>query len=99
MKERGYMMESDRLSARKSTLEDHIRSRTKASRETIKDKFHWTSEAAKALEDLKHRLQIPPILTAPSPGENLLLYIEAINPCCQHSYRGRATRRRPCLWS
>jgi len=62
------MMESDRLSARKSTLEDHIRSRTKASRETIKDKFHWTSEAAKALEDLKHRLQIPPILTAPSPG-------------------------------
>jgi hypothetical protein len=27
------------------------------------------------LEDLKHHLQSPPILTAPLPGENLLLYI------------------------
>jgi hypothetical protein len=41
------------------------------------DKFRWTSKAAEALEDLKHHLQTPPILTALSPGENLLLYIEA----------------------
>jgi hypothetical protein len=29
------------------------------------------------LEDLKHHLQLPPILTAPRPGWNLLLYIAA----------------------
>jgi hypothetical protein len=29
------------------------------------------------LQDLKHHLQSPPILTAPQPGENLLLYITA----------------------
>jgi hypothetical protein len=29
------------------------------------------------LQDLKHHLQPPPILTAPQPGENLLLYIAA----------------------
>jgi hypothetical protein len=28
-----------------------------------------------ALEELKHHLQSPPILTAPQLGENLLLYI------------------------
>jgi hypothetical protein len=28
-----------------------------------------------AQEDLKHHLQSPPILIAPQPGENLLLYI------------------------
>jgi hypothetical protein len=39
--------------------------------------FQWTEEAAQALEDLKHHLQSPPILTAPLPGENLLLYITA----------------------
>src|SRR6185437_14181485 len=41
------------------------------------DKFEWTTEAAEALENLKHHLQSPPILTAPLPGEELLLYIAA----------------------
>ena len=41
------------------------------------DKFEWTAEAAEALENLKHHLQTPPILTAPLPGEELLLYITA----------------------
>jgi hypothetical protein len=41
------------------------------------DKFQWTEEAKLALEGLKHLLQSPPILTAPQPGENLLLYIAA----------------------
>src|SRR6185503_7868725 len=39
------------------------------------DKFEWTTEAAEALENLKHHLQSPPILSAPLPGEELLLYI------------------------
>ena len=39
------------------------------------DKFEWTTEAAEVLENLKHNLQSPPILTAPLPGEELLLYI------------------------
>jgi hypothetical protein len=34
-------------------------------------------EAERALQDLKHHLQSPPILTAPLPGEDLLLYIVA----------------------
>ena len=41
------------------------------------DKFEWTTEAAEALENLKHHLQSPPILAAPLPGEGLLLYIAA----------------------
>ena len=41
------------------------------------DKFQWTPEAVEALEDLKHHLQSPPILTAPLLGEELLLYIAA----------------------
>jgi hypothetical protein len=41
------------------------------------DKFQWTEEAKQALQDLKHHLQSPPILTAPQPGKNLLLYITA----------------------
>jgi ribonuclease HI len=41
------------------------------------DKFQWTEEAEQALQDLKHHLQSPPILTAPLPGEDLLLYIAA----------------------
>jgi hypothetical protein len=41
------------------------------------DKFQWTEEATQALQDLKHHLQSPPILTAPQPDENLLLYIVA----------------------
>jgi hypothetical protein len=39
------------------------------------DKFHWMEEAERALQDLKHHLQSPPVLTAPLPGEDLLLYI------------------------
>jgi hypothetical protein len=34
-------------------------------------------EAERALQDLKQHLQSPPVLTAPLPGENLLLYIAA----------------------
>jgi hypothetical protein len=41
----------------------------------LHNKFKWTEEANQALPDLKHHLQSPPILTAPQPGENLLLYI------------------------
>ena len=41
------------------------------------DKFEWTTEAAEALENLKHHLQSPPTLTAPLPGEELLIYIAA----------------------
>ena len=41
------------------------------------DKFEWTTEVAEALENLKHHLHSPPILTAPLPGEELLLYIAA----------------------
>jgi hypothetical protein len=32
------------------------------------DKFQWMEEAERALQDLKHHLQSPPILTAPLPG-------------------------------
>jgi hypothetical protein len=41
------------------------------------DKFQWTEEVEWALQDLKHHLQSPPILSAPLPGEDLLLYIAA----------------------
>jgi hypothetical protein len=41
------------------------------------DKFQWMEEAKWALQDLKQHLQTPPVLTAPLPGENLLLYIAA----------------------
>ena len=41
------------------------------------DKFEWTTEAAEALENLKHHLQSPQTLTAPLLGKELLLYIAA----------------------
>jgi len=41
------------------------------------DKFEWTTESTKALENLKHHLQSPRILTAPLLSEELLLYIAA----------------------
>ena len=41
------------------------------------DKFECTTETAEALENLKHHLQTSSILTAPLPGEELLLYITA----------------------
>jgi hypothetical protein len=40
-------------------------------------KFQWTEEAERVLQDLKHHLQSPPVLTAALPGEDLLLYIAA----------------------
>jgi hypothetical protein len=43
----------------------------------LHDKFKWTEDTNQALQDLKHHLQSPPILTALQPGENLLLYITA----------------------
>jgi hypothetical protein len=43
----------------------------------LQDKFQWTEEAERALQDLKQHLQSPPILTAPLPGEDLLFYIAA----------------------
>jgi hypothetical protein len=39
------------------------------------DKFQLTEEVEQALQDLKQHLQSPPVLTAPLPGEDLLLYI------------------------
>jgi hypothetical protein len=41
------------------------------------DKFQWMEKAERALQDLKHHLQSPPVLTAPLPGEDLLFYIAA----------------------
>jgi ribonuclease HI len=41
------------------------------------DKFQWMEEAERALQDLKHHLQSPPVFIAPLPGEDLLLYIAA----------------------
>jgi hypothetical protein len=41
------------------------------------DRFQWMEEAERALQDLKHHLQSPQILTAPLPWEDLLLYIAA----------------------
>jgi ribonuclease HI len=41
------------------------------------DKFQWTEEAERALQNLKHHLQSPLVLTAPLLGEDLLLYIAA----------------------
>jgi hypothetical protein len=41
------------------------------------DKFQWTEEAERALQELKQLLQSPPVLIAPLPGEDLLLYIVA----------------------
>jgi len=41
------------------------------------EKFKWTYEANTALEDLKHHLESPPILTTLTEGEDLFLYIIA----------------------
>jgi hypothetical protein len=41
------------------------------------DKFQWMEEVEQALQDLKQHLQSPPVLTAPLPEEDLLLYIVA----------------------
>ena len=59
------------------------------------DKFEWTTEAAEALENLKHHLQSPPILTAPLTGEELL-YIAATT-YSQYSDSSQTPRGRPPL--
>ncbi|KAF8666369.1 hypothetical protein HU200_053472 [Digitaria exilis] len=41
------------------------------------DRFQWTQEAPVAFDKLKLFLTTPPVLTAPLPGEDLLLYISA----------------------
>jgi hypothetical protein len=41
------------------------------------DKFVWGDEAQKAFEALKESLTTPPVMTAPTPKETLLLYISA----------------------
>jgi hypothetical protein len=41
------------------------------------DHFSWTPEAQEALDSLKNMLKSPPILTAPTPEELMLLYIAA----------------------
>jgi hypothetical protein len=39
------------------------------------DYFTWTPKAQEALNSLKNMLKSPPILTAPTPEEPMLLYI------------------------
>jgi hypothetical protein len=41
------------------------------------DHFTWTPEAQEALDSLKNMLKSPPILTAPTTEEPMLLYIYA----------------------
>jgi hypothetical protein len=41
------------------------------------DKFVWDKEAQKAFDALKKSLTTPPIMTPPTPGETLLVYISA----------------------
>jgi hypothetical protein len=41
------------------------------------DHFTWTPEAQEALDSLKNMLKSPPILTASTPEETMLLYISA----------------------
>ena len=41
------------------------------------DKFAWTEQAQTAFLDLQDFLTTPPVLTAPLPGEELLLYVSA----------------------
>jgi hypothetical protein len=41
------------------------------------DKFQWTDEADRVLEELKTFLTSPPVMVPPAPKETLLLYISA----------------------
>src|SRR5438132_10933201 len=41
------------------------------------DRFEWNQEVERALQDLKEYLSSSPVLTAPLPGEPLLLYAAA----------------------
>jgi len=42
-------------------------------------KFTWKPEADKVFNELKQFLTTPPVMTAPQPGETLLVYIAATN--------------------
>jgi hypothetical protein len=70
------------------------------------DKFQWMEEVERALQDLKHHLQSPPVLTAPLPEEDLVLYIAATTHVVssaivvEHSKEGHAFGvRGPCTSS
>jgi hypothetical protein len=63
------------------------------------NKFQWTEEAKRALQDLKHHLQSLPILTAPLPGEDLQLYIAATTHVVSTAIIALSRRGRPCIWS
>ena len=41
------------------------------------DNFTWTPEAQEALDSLKQLLKSPPMLTAPTKEEPMLLYLTA----------------------
>jgi hypothetical protein len=54
--------------------------------------FTWTPEAQEALNSLKNMLKSPPILTAPTPEEPMLLYISATTQVVSVALVGRARR-------
>jgi hypothetical protein len=62
------------------------------------DKFQWTEEAEWAVQDLKHDLQSPPILTASLPGRSITLHC-GNNSRCQQCYCSQVRQGRPCIWS
>ena len=37
--------------------------------------FQWNKECEKAIQDLKEYLVLPPMLSAPEPGEDLYMYL------------------------
>jgi len=41
------------------------------------DRFSWTPEAEKALDNLKETLTTAPVLVPPQPAESLLQYVAA----------------------
>ena len=43
------------------------------------EKFTWMLEANKAFDELKQFLTMAPVMTAPQPGETLLVYNAATN--------------------
>ncbi|GJZ08957.1 reverse transcriptase domain-containing protein [Tanacetum coccineum] len=45
--------------------------------ETFRTKFHWTSEAEQAFKQLKQHLSELPLLVAPKPKEELIIYLSA----------------------
>jgi hypothetical protein len=63
------------------------------------DKFQWTEEAERALQDLKHHLQSPSVLTAPLPGEDLLLYIAATTNVVSSAIVVKRREKGQAIWS